>query len=177
MSMRPLKRFILHVPLISVILNARPVPKIGPDRLQMKIAGHHAGIQVGRRVRIVARCVKGPVVHDVIKINSNAKTVRHLDDLQQLRPGAPAGRNRAALVFVSEIKRVERIITHRINTAAFGGRRQPEAVIAGFGNLRHLLNQLVPVHVEEFEHRLAPGDSRAPEQKNEEETRPKLREP
>ena len=75
--------------------------------MQMKILRRQAGIQICGSGCVVARDIESTVVHDVIKINSDAESMSSLDDLQELSFGPVACANGTALVFITEIERIE----------------------------------------------------------------------
>src|SRR5437868_655125 len=101
----------------------------------MKISRNHSGIKVGGGVGIVARHVEGAMIDDVIEIDAQPKAMGEPYQSQQFCFCAVVGRNRAPLLFITEIERIEQIVTYRKAAPAFGGRRKPEAGITGLGDL------------------------------------------
>ena len=109
-----------RVPIAAII--PFPVkPVFGPANV--KILRHHAGIDVDGGALVVAGNIKGPVVHDVVKINADAKAVGGGDHFQKFRLGPVAGADRVALVFRAEIKRVPQVVSDRKTAGTFRGWR------------------------------------------------------
>src|ERR1041385_442192 len=77
-----------------------------------------------------------------------------LDDFDQLVFSAIFCGRGSPLVLVAEIERIRQVVARGESPPAFRRRWQPEAGVPGLRNLRHFLNQLIPVDLEEFEHRL-----------------------
>src|SRR3954469_13130094 len=75
----------------------------------------------------------------------------------------------AAVVSVTEIEWVPEVVTDREAAAAFGGWREPEAGIAGFGDFGNFFGDLLPAQIEELEHGFASGSERDEHQSSEEE--------
>ena len=96
------------------------------------------------------------MVHDVVEIDANSKLMGHLNHLQELGFGAPVRSNRSALVLVAQIEGIEEIVSDGGTATALGGRRQPEAGVAGFGDFGHFLNEVVPGNVKKLEHGVPP---------------------
>ena len=83
-----------------------PVPAVVPLAVEavlgaahMKILRHHARVNVDRGAFVVAGNIKGPVVHDVVEIDADAKAVGDFHHVEELRLGAVTGADRIALVF------------------------------------------------------------------------------
>ncbi len=150
-----LQRFILHIPLNAVILYHRPVPEISAGRLQMKIGGEQSRVKIRRRGRVEPGCVEAAMIRDVVEIDADSETMRRLYHLHELGAGSPTRRDGAALVLVTEIKRVEYVVTRRRCAPGLGRRRQPQAVVAGLGDFRHFIDQVGPIDIEQLKHRLA----------------------
>ena len=140
------------------IANGQPVFISTGDDLQMKVLGDQAGIIICRRAGAgIIGHGAGPVIHDVVEIDANAKAMRRLNHLNQLVLGAIQRGNRPLLVGTAQIKRVELVIADGKPAAVPLGRvGQPDAVVAGLGDLRHLLRHLGPGQLEQLQHRLAP---------------------
>ena len=93
----------------------------------MKVLRNQARIIIrGRAGAGIIRYGAGPVVHDIIKINADAKAVRCLHHLNQLRLSPIFGGNGALLIGIAQIKRIKYIVTHGVGPAvAFGRVRHP----------------------------------------------------
>jgi len=152
------ERAMLHLPLVIPVGDVVPVAEgaVGLT-FQVKIRHGESGIHIGRRAGVVAGDVEAAVVHDVVEIDADAEAVRGLNDLQQLCLGAVTGGHGAALVFVAEIEGVEHIIANGKDAAGLGRGWKPEAGVTGFGDFGYLRDQLIPVHIEQLEHRFAAG--------------------
>ena len=93
------------------------------------------------------------MVHHVVKINANAEPVRDLDQLEQFGLRPVTSGDTACLVDAAEIKGIIEIIADGEAAAgSFGGVREPETVVTRLGDFRHLLCDLVPGAIEEFQH-------------------------
>ena len=129
---------------------------------QMEIPHGHAGIDVRRRGGVVAGHVEGPVIHDVVEIHPDPKTMGRPDHAQEFLPGAITGGDGAALVFVAQVEGIPQIVTGGVTAAALAGRRKPKTGVTGLGELRDFLVYLIPGEVKELENGVGPGvDERA----------------
>ena len=121
---------------------------------EMKILGHHAGINVDRRVLIITRNIKRPVVHDSVEIHADPEPVRDFDQLEQLRLRPVSRPHRTPLILASQVKWIPQIISHRQPSAAFCRRRKPHRRVTGLRELRHLPRDLRPARIKKLEKRL-----------------------
>src|SRR5262249_1254071 len=106
---------------------------------------------------------------DIVEVNSDAEPVGRFNDLDEFVFRSVFRRGGAALVFVAQIKRVEKIIADGENAAALCGRRKPQAGVPSLRNFRHFSDEVVPSHLEQFEHGLAAGAERKSHEKAETE--------
>ena len=164
---------VLHLP------TAVPIAGVVPFAVEavlgfseVKILGHHAGIDVDGGVFVVAGHVEGPVVHDVVEVDADAKAVGDLHHVEEFRLGAVAGADRIALVLGAKIERIPEVITDGETARAFGGGREPEGVVAGLGDLRHFLGEIGVGDVEELEHGLGANQIRQKQAEERRQERP-----
>ena len=98
---------VLHLPDILPVTRVIPLAiKTFFGDTEMEILGQHARINIDGRVFIETRNIKGPVIHDVIEIDANAKTMRDADHFQKFRFRAVAGADRVALILAAQIEGV-----------------------------------------------------------------------
>ncbi len=133
----------------------------------MKILGQHPGIKVDGSRRAVPRHVETPVVHDVVEVDADAEAVRRLDQPQQVGFRPVEGGDGALLVLAAEVERVENVVADRKAATGFGRRRNPDGIVPGLGEFRHLRGDFVPGRVEILQHRLRPGGAAATKRCNE----------
>ena len=160
---------ILHLPGVAPIAGIVPLAVEAVLGLpEVKILRHHAGIKLGlpfapdRGVLVEAGHGEGPVVHDVVEVDSDSEPMRHFHHVPQLGFGAVAGAHGVALVLGAEVVGVPEIVADGQPAGGFGRGRQPEGVVAGLGQLGHFPRHLRPGDVEILEHRLGVGRRRAP---------------
>ena len=157
---------VLHLPRVAPVLRVVPFP-VEPllGHAQVEILGQHAGIDVDRRVGVVAWNVERPVIHDVVEVHAHAEPMRRLDQTKKLFFRSIPGLDRASLVLAAEIEGVPEIVTHRRPAAALLRRRQPKRRVTDFGQLRNLLGNLFPGVVEELEQNLGTSPARKEQQR------------
>ena len=127
------KSQVLHLP------SAPPIARVVPFAVksilsfsQMKILRHHTRVKFRLtlpacwRVFAEPRYVECSMVHDIVKIHTNTKTVGDFDHLNQLCLCAIARAHGIALVFGTKIKGIPQIISDRQSTTTLRRRRQPD---------------------------------------------------
>ncbi|MCX6948020.1 MAG: hypothetical protein NTU87_09250 [Verrucomicrobia bacterium] len=70
-------------------------------------------LAAGWRVFVVTRDVKGPMVHNVVKVDANAESMSYLHHVEKFGLGAVAGTNGVALVFLAEVERIVHVVSDR----------------------------------------------------------------
>ena len=81
----------------------------------------------------------------------------HLDEPEQVGLCAITSSDRTALILAAEVEAIPQIVANGKSAAPFGGGREPERIVTGLGQLRHLQGDLVPVGIEVLEHGLTLG--------------------
>ena len=123
----------------------------------MEILRHHAGVHLDRCVFIVTRHIEGPVIHDVVEINANAKAVRHFHQIQQVGLGAVTRSHRVALILRTKIEGIPEVIADRQSAGAFGRWWQPQSRVSRLDQLGHLVRDFGPTGIEILQEGLAAG--------------------
>ena len=149
---------VLHLPGVAPVF--RVVPRAVETvfrRPQVEIFRQHAGIDVDRRVLVVAGNVERAVVHDVVEVDPQAEAVGRVDQPQQFFLGAVARAAAGALRIAAEVEGIPQVVAHGEIAAGLLRRRQPKRGEAVFGDFGNLGVDLLPAHVEELEHDFRAG--------------------
>ena len=103
---------VLHLP------GRVPIARIVPFSIeailgdpQVEILRCHARVDVDGRALVVTRNIEGPVVHDVVEIDTDPEAVRGGDEGQQLCLGAIAGAHAAPLILTAEVKWIPKVVS------------------------------------------------------------------
>ena len=92
----------LHLPSAVPVAGVIPLAvKAFLRGLQVEVLRHETWVNIDRSVFIEPRDIKGTVVHDIVKIDTDAKAVSHSNELEQFGFGAVASADRVALVFAA----------------------------------------------------------------------------
>ena len=140
---------VLHFPRTAPV--ARVVPLaiksvFGPAKVE--IFGHHARVYLDRCVLVVARHIEGPVVHDVVEINANAKTVRHFHQIEQVGLSAVTRAYGVALVLRPKVEGIPEVIADRKSAGSFRRRWQPQGRVSRLDQFGHLVGNFGPAGIE-----------------------------
>ena len=105
---------------ILYLPGAVPIPGVVPfaveavlSFLKMEIFGYHAWIGIDRGVFVVTWHIEGAVIHDIVEIDADAKTVSDFHHVDKFGLGAVAGADRVALIFGTKIEGIPKIVTDR----------------------------------------------------------------
>ena len=139
------ERTVLDLPDIVVVRDVVPVPvEATCNRLQVEIGRDSSRKQSRRHAGVVARHVGCPVVHHVVEIDPQPKTMGHrYHPLQFILCSVTRGSN-APLVLVAEVERIKEIVADREAAIALGRRREPQARVTRLSDLGQLLADLIP---------------------------------
>ena len=124
---------------------------------KVEIFRHHAGVHLDRCVLVISRHIEGPVVHDVVEINANAKAVRHFHQIQQvgLRPVTRA--HGVALILRTEVEGIPEVIADRQSAGAFGRWWQPQGRVSCLDQFGHLVRDFGPAGIKILQQGLTAG--------------------
>ena len=96
---------VVHLPFRVPIAAVVPLPVKTVFRApHVKILRHHSRIHIDGGVFVIAGYIKGPVIHDVVKIDADPEAVGHFHHVEEFRFGAVPGADGVALVLRAEIK-------------------------------------------------------------------------